>query len=266
MTSREPNKFNFSPIYSKLFNILKIPSRKLILVGSSSRFIDSVFSGDYDLLVNMYQYNINLFFKRLIRIITEIERFGYYFIELKINKIKYHSLKEITNKQNEIINGLNKDPFCKIDTMLFDGKFLQSVTCVYFFGKLRKEDLINSIKKDIEENIRIQNWIKVLKRINSLNIISNNTKALVETRRILNTANIGALRKADSLIENLDIFKMFIKGNVLLIKIVRENIKQELSSIIDNPKVDYDNVKRILNILVRPFVKEYLSTHNIYYH
>ena len=102
--TRTVNKFNFSPLYTDLFNMLKIPTKKILLVGSSGRFVDSVFSGDYDLLIILDKYDIKQFIKHLRQIIKQIDDIKeYYFIELKINKIKYHSSKEINKNIKDTI-------------------------------------------------------------------------------------------------------------------------------------------------------------------
>lgn len=242
-----------------LINLFKYKDDKIIFKGSASKKVLKYF-GDYDFITNIKKPDAQIFYNFLYNMLTTINiNPDLFLIEIKQqtkdDKIRYRNLDEF---DFETFNENYKDTeFIKIDIIFyFDRRFIES-SIIYNFDdkRLSNEELINKMKEDIDEFIKDKNYMKVIKRIFSIERINKNYDVLKMIIRFLNS-NVGEESQKLSNLETIQLLKEHYKLDKFNKARVKLNLKEIdcLGSIEDN----INELKNYVNDRAESFLNNWL--------
>ena len=270
------NKNDYTDELNKNFNLISITKNYKIIGSSVNKLIE--YHSDYDL--NEYIES-----KKYEKIYN---RFKIIFKKAKLDKnvfITDFKCGEINNEPirwsyDDIIKGykdnvsfieaLKNPKVCKLDIIVLIDNKLTEITNNYFF--IKDEEPIHvkmeSLKNDYEKLINEGNYMKALKRLYSINKITNKANKLNKVILQILNSDLGLLSKCRS---DLDIVLLYIdnKWRPYDVNVVLHNlqlIKYELSGVImeNNFSSKIDNIKNNDNLInsiknIRDIIYNYIN-------
>lgn len=236
-------------IPQQLYNfvkLLKFKNEPVELLGTAGLASQQYFS-DYDFFSQiMNKYNKKTVIKEINRILndTKFDR-DIYFIEGKIQTISGDKIRFYEEKQFNISNKLKiRDiEFIKLDFVIVVDNLMTELSIIYRFNKEEQpiENIKKSVKDDLKELLKDNQYYKVIKRIFTIIKLSTDEDKeikLVKISRFLNT-NVGKLYQLNS----------HLKAILLLLKNYNDEqtIKRVLVSLKDLGLKP--NINKITNII-----------------
>lgn len=198
------------------FNVLKFKGYEISLIGSASKK-DVHYSGDYDFitLIPRKENDVNRSFFEFKKIFEKIDtKDNFYFIEFKLQtknnqKIRWYPDDEFTIESFE--KEFDNVDFCKIDLIVRENKIFREISCIYaYVDRIRKVStraIIKSLRDDIKELKKEQNYFKILKRQYSIADLQDKTERKNMLLKILN----GELGEKYFIFSNLETAKKLLE-------------------------------------------------------
>lgn len=255
-------KGEFDDDLKDIIKILKFKNNPIELKGSASLKSQNYFS-DYDFFTNiMLNYGVEEIYNEFRKILNNIiSSYDLYFIEFKIQTLKGKKYRWYPNDdfKFEDFKKVFKDiDFAKIDIVSRTQNIFIEVSCIYKFSQvtLSPEDYISSIKTDIKELKKENNYYKILKRLFNIFKLEGDYHNMEILTKVFNS-ELGKKYKTISNLEAIQSLKEYYKDadtkkkiEINLTDIKEPQSEKSIENNLKNYKTDLNNkAKKIYNNL-----------------